>query len=82
MDVDVGLFLLHQQPGLLRAVVGAAEQSRQRDHIHIVHPAAVGVQIALGRGAGGAGSLLGSRHAGNQILRCQHAVVLKHIGKI
>lgn len=67
MDVDLGVVLLQQHPGLLGAVVGTAEQGGQRDHIDVLRAAAVGVQIGLGGGAGGGGGGLALLHGPEQV---------------
>ena len=78
IDVLVGVILLHQHPGLFGAVVGAAEQGGQGDHIHVLLlRALIGIQIALGGGTGSGGGLLALLHGPQQIGLVKGLVVNK-----
>ena len=75
MDVALRFLLFQQDPGLDRAVVGAAEQGGQGDHIDVIRAALVGVQIALGGRAGGGGGVLALLHGPQQVAPVQGGVV-------
>ena len=76
MYVDLRALLLHQDTGLFSAVVGAAEQGGQGDYIHVVRPP-VGVQIGLGGGTGGGGSVIALAHGPQQVGLVEGLIVHK-----
>ncbi len=79
MDVALRFLLFQQDPGLDRAVVGAAEQGGQGDHIDVIRAALVGVQIALGGGAGGGGASSLCFMAHSRSLRSREASSTKEL---
>ena len=76
VDVHLRVLLLQQDAGLFGAVVGAAEQGSQGDHIHVAG-ALVGVQIGLGGGAGGGGRVLALAHGPQQVRLVKGLIVHK-----
>ena len=78
VDIALRLLLLQQDAGLFRAVVGAAEQSGQGNHIDVLPLLSlVCVQVGLGRGTGGGGCVLALAHGPEQVRLVQGVVVHK-----